>query len=79
MEKEIVKLIGFDDIILFFFGFIVNIGVIVGLICFNNLLVYDRFNYVSLIDGVLMFGVKMVRYKYNDFKVFEKILKENVG
>lgn len=52
---------------------------IVGLIRPNNLLVYDRLNHASLIDGALMSGAKMVRYKHNDPKALEKILKENAG
>ena len=79
LEKEIAKLTGFDDTILFSSGFTANIGVIVGLIRPNNLLVYDRLNHASLIDGALMSGAKMVRYKHNDPKALEKILKENAG
>lgn len=79
LEKEIAKLTGFDDTILFSSGFTANIGVIVGLVRPNNLLVYDRLNHASLIDGALMSGAKMVRYKHNDPQTLEKILKANVG
>lgn len=77
LEKELAKLIGFDDTILFSSGFTANIGVLVGLVRPNNLLVFDRLNHASLIDGALMCGAKMIRYKHNDPVALEKILKEN--
>lgn len=77
LEKEIARLTGFDDSILFSSGFTANIGVIVGLIRPGNLLVYDRLNHASLIDGALMSGAKMVRYRHNDPDALEKILKAN--
>lgn len=79
LEKELAKLIGFDDTILFSSGFTANIGVLVGLVRPNNLLVFDRLNHASLIDGALMCGAKMVRYKHNDPVALEKILKENTA
>lgn len=77
LEKELAKLIGFDDTILFSSGFTANIGVLVGLVRPNNLLVFDRLNHASLIDGALMCGAKLIRYKHNDPVALEKILKEN--
>lgn len=77
LEKELAKLIGFDDTILFSSGFTANIGVLVGLVRPNNLLVFDRLNHASLIDGALMCGAKMIRYKHNDPVALEKVLKEN--
>lgn len=77
LEQEIAKLTGFDDTILFSSGFTANIGALVGLIRPNNLLVFDRLNHASLIDGALMSGAKMIRYKHNDAEALEKILKEN--
>lgn len=77
LEQELAKLIGFDDTILFSSGFTANIGALVGLIRPNNLLVFDRLNHASLIDGALMCGAKMIRYKHNDPNALEKILKDN--
>lgn len=77
LEKEISDLLEFDDTILFSSGFTANIGVMVGLIRPNNLLVFDRLNHASLIDGAIMSGAKMVRYLHNDMVSLEKILAEN--
>lgn len=77
LEKGISQLLGFDDTILFSSGFTANIGIMVGLIRPNNLLIFDKLNHASLIDGAIMSGAKMVRYLHNDMKSLEKILKEN--
>lgn len=77
LEAIIAKTKGCDDSILFSSGFTANIGAIIGLIRPNNLIVHDKLNHASLIDGTLMSGAKMVRYKHNDPTSLEKVLSEN--
>ena len=77
LEKEISQLLGFDDTILFSSGFTANIGALVGLVGSNNLLVFDKLNHASLIDGALMSGAKMTRYLHSDMRSLEKILSQN--
>ena len=77
LECQIAKLKGFEDSMLFSSGFTANLGVIVGLIRPNNLLIYDKLNHASLIDGAIMSGAKMLRYKHNDMSALEKIILEN--
>ena len=77
LEATIAKTKGCDDSILFSSGFTANIGAIIGLIRPNNLIVHDKLNHASLIDGSLMSGAKMVRYKHNDPASLEKVLSEN--
>lgn len=78
LEREISDLLGFDDTILFSSGFTANIGVLVGMMRPNNLLVFDKLNHASLIDGALMSGAKMTRYLHSDMRSLEKVLKQNV-
>lgn len=77
LEATIAKTKGCADSILFSSGFTANIGAIIGLIRPNNLIVHDKLNHASLIDGSLMSGAKMVRYKHNDPASLEKVLSEN--
>lgn len=76
LEQTIAKLKGVDDTILFSSGFAANIGVLVGLIRPNNLIVHDKLNHASLMDGSIMTGAKMVRYKHNDAASLDKVLQE---
>lgn len=79
LEQAIAKLSGFDDTILFSSGYTANLGVLSGLIRTNNLIIHDKLDHASLLDGTVMSGAKMLRYKHGDIKDLERLLKENVG
>lgn len=77
LEKVLSELGGFEDTMLFSSGFTANLGVILGLMRPQNLILQDRLNHASLIDGGLMSGARMTRYRHNDMASLEKLLKEN--
>lgn len=77
LEAKIAEIKGFDDAILFSSGFTANIGAIIGLIRENNLIIHDKLNHASLIDGSIMTGAKIVRYIHNNPDSLEKVLKES--
>lgn len=79
LERSIAQLSGFDDTILFSSGYTANLGVISGLIRSNNLIIHDKLNHASLLDGTVMSGAKMLRYKHGDIKDLDRLLKENVS
>lgn len=76
LEKDLAKLTNFDDSILFSSGYTANLGVISGLIRPNNLVIHDKLSHASLIDGTILSGAKMLRYKHNDMESLETLLKE---
>ena len=43
----------------------------------GNLLIYDKLNHASLLDGAIVSGATMKRYLHNNMKSSEKILSEN--
>lgn len=77
LEHVIATLSGFDDAILFSSGYTANLGVISGLIRSTNLIIHDKLDHASLLDGTVMSGAKMLRYKHGDAKNLERLLKEN--
>lgn len=77
LEKKLSELTGFEDTMLFSSGFTANLGIILGIIRPQNLIIQDKLNHASLIDGALMSGAKMVRYRHNDMKALEKLLSSN--
>jgi 7-keto-8-aminopelargonate synthetase and related enzymes len=77
LEKTIARIKGFDDTIVFSSGFAANIGVLVGLLGSENLVIHDKLNHASLIDGSIMCGAKMLRFKHNNLDDLEKLLLEN--
>ena len=52
-------------------------GTIIGLVRQNNLVIHDKLNHASLIDGTIMSGAQILRYKHNDVENLEHILKNN--
>ena len=79
LEKTIANFTGFDDTILFSSGYTANLGVITGLIRSNNLVIHDKLNHASLLDGTLLSGAKMLRYRHNDMKDLERLIQENIN
>lgn len=78
LEKVLSNLTGFDDSLLFSSGFTANIGAISGIVREHNLIIHDKFNHASLLDGTKMSGAKMIRYRHNDPAHLEKLLAENI-
>lgn len=79
LEKIISEITGFEDTILFSSGYTANLGIISGLIRPNNLVIHDKLNHASLLDGTMLSGAKMLRYKHGDIDYLEKLLQENVN
>ena len=77
LEQAIAQTKGFDDAIVFSSGFAANLGALVGLLSPNNLIIHDKLNHASLMDGTIICGSKMLRYKHNDLADLEKLLREN--
>ena len=77
LEHLIAKMSGMDDSILFSSGYTANLGVISGLIRANNLIIHDKLTHASLLDGTVMSGAKMIRYKHGDISHLESLLKDN--
>ncbi len=78
LEEKLSKLSGFDDTILFSSGYTANLGVISGLIRKNNLVIHDKLDHASLLDGTIMCGAKMLRYKHGDINDLEVLLSQNI-
>lgn len=78
LENVIAKFTGFDDAILFSSGYTANLGVISGLIRANNLIIHDKLDHASLLDGTNLSGARMLRYKHGDMRDLEKLIQNNI-
>lgn len=79
LEHLIADVSGTDDSILFSSGYTANLGIISGLIRSGNLIIHDKLDHASLIDGTVMSGAKMLRYKHGDIKDLERLLRDNIN
>lgn len=56
-------------------GYHTNIGILPALSSKNDLILSDKLNHASLVDGIKLSLAKTIRYKHLDYKQIEKILK----
>lgn len=66
LEEELAAFTGRPRALLFSTGYMANLGVINALLDKRDLVLQDKLNHASLIDGGLSCGAKFVRYLHND-------------
>ena len=76
LEKEIHALYGQDGnrALVFNSGYHANTGIIQALCGKDDLIVSDKINHASIIDGVRLSGATLMRYNHNDLGHLERIL-----
>ncbi len=66
LEASIAKMKGTEAAIVFTSGYVANIGTVSGLVRKNNLILHDKLNHASIIDGSILSGAKFMRFSHND-------------
>ena len=77
LEEEIAKFTNRDRALVFSSGYMANFGIFSALIGRDDLIVQDKLNHASLIDGALASRGKLIRYKHNSIDDAERLLKKN--
>ncbi len=57
-------------------GYVTNLGVIAALLGRNDVVISDKLNHASIVDGCLLSRAKFVRFEHNDMAALEKALAE---
>lgn len=57
-------------------GYVTNLGVIAALLGRNDVVISDKLNHASIVDGCLLSRAKFVRFEHNDIEALEKALFE---
>lgn len=66
LELALADFTGRDRALLFSSGYMANLGVLKALLGKGDLIIEDKLNHASLIDGGLASGANLLRYKHND-------------
>jgi len=74
LERTIADFKGTDDAIVFSSGFVCNYATIAALVGRNDVVISDKLNHASIVDGCLMSRAKFVRVDHNDMDSLEKAL-----
>lgn len=79
LAEAISDLKGTEDTLIYSTGYMANIGVISAL-CDRNWVVFgDKLNHASIVDGCMLSGAKLVRYKHCDMSDLVKKIEQNKG
>jgi glycine C-acetyltransferase len=76
LEKKLAELKGCEDAMLFTSGYLANLGCIAGLMRDGDLVINDRLNHASIIDGCRLSGAKIVTFKHNSLKGLKRKLSK---
>lgn len=80
LEREFAQFLGKERALLFSCGFMANIGVLDALLDRGDLLLQDKLNHASLLDGGRLARSKMQRFAHGDLNHLQKLLQtDNQG
>jgi 8-amino-7-oxononanoate synthase len=79
LEETIAQFKGVERCLFFTSGYMANIGIISALFSREDLIVSDKLNHASIIDGISLSRAESKRYPHKDMVALEDILKSAAG
>lgn len=79
LEVELAQLMGKDAALVFPTGYQANLGVISALAGPGDVLLIDKLNHASMVDGATLSGAEVVRFRHGDLKHLEARLTRAAG
>jgi glycine C-acetyltransferase len=77
LEKRLAEFKGTDDCLVFSTGYMANVGIISSVCGRGDLILADKLNHASIIDGIRLSGAAFQRYPHLDMAALERLLKES--
>jgi len=78
-EKDLAAFKGTEAALIFNSGYTANIGIITALVSRGDIVLSDKINHASIIDGSRLSGAQFLRYKHRDMTDLERCLKKAEG
>jgi 8-amino-7-oxononanoate synthase len=75
LEEELAGFKNTQAALIYSSGYMANAGIISALMDRHGVVLCDRLNHASIIDGVILSRARLVRYPHNDIQALEKLLK----
>lgn len=76
LEETLAEWLHNDAALVFGSGYLCNLGVVTSIARRHDIVVADRAVHASLIDGILLSGAKLYRYRHNDTEDLKTILEK---
>ncbi|MEW6583315.1 MAG: 8-amino-7-oxononanoate synthase, partial [Actinomycetota bacterium] len=77
LEERIAALKSCEDALVFPTGFQANVGTIPALVGRDDVVFADRLNHASIVDGCLLSGARLVRYRHGDAGALEEAIRRS--
>jgi len=75
LEERLAAFLGKEEAIVFSTGYQTNLGVLSALLGRSDLVICDKENHASIVDGCRLSFGRMRRYRHNDMEDLERVLK----
>jgi len=82
LEQTIARFKNAEAAIVYSSGYVTNVAVVSSLVGRKDVVICDKFNHASIVDGCLLSHAKLVRFRHNDMADLERRLRQadpNVG
>lgn len=79
LEERLARLKGCEDAVVFSTGYSANLGAVAGLIRPKDVVLLDRLDHASIIDGCRLAGEPFRTFRHNDMESLENLLKKCDG
>lgn len=79
LEARIAAFTGREDACVYSSGYVTNVAIITGLTGPGDLILMDKLDHASIVDGALLSGAKWKTYRHNDMDHLQKLLAHAVG
>jgi glycine C-acetyltransferase len=76
LESKIAQFKKTEEAMVLSSGYVTNLGTIAALLGRNDVVISDKLNHASIVDGCLLSRSKFVRFDHNDMEALEKALVE---
>jgi glycine C-acetyltransferase len=76
LEQTIARFKKTEDALALSSGYVTNLGTIAALLGRNDVVISDKLNHASIVDGCLLSRAKFVRFEHNDMAALEQALGE---
>lgn len=79
LEARIASFSSREDACVYSSGYVTNVAIITGLMGPGDLVLMDKLDHASIVDGCLLSGAKWRTYRHNDMGHLEKLLQKAAG
>ncbi len=79
LEERVARFTKREDACVYSSGYVTNLAIITGLTGPGDLVVMDKLDHASIVDGCLLSGAKWKTYHHNDMAHLEKVLADAAG